>query len=178
MILFCGILQESNNGHLAKSFSMKFLMLFLFLLSSFYTYSQSPEYQSKKEQKLAVKSPFEQIIERELPANIVFEDEEIIAFQPLSNQAPVHFLIVPKKRIATINDLEENDAELIGRLFLVAKKLAKEYGIAETGYRLAFNTNEDSGQSVFHLHLHLLGGHKLGPMVDQTFREEQKEEKN
>jgi histidine triad (HIT) family protein len=157
---------------------MKTSLLFLFLLSSAYAFSQSPEYQLKKEQKLAKKSPFEQIIDRELSANIVFEDEEIIAFQPLSSQAPVHFLIVPKKRIPTINDLEENDAELIGRLFLVAKELAKEYGIAETGYRLAFNTNEDSGQSVFHLHLHLLGGHKLGPMVDQNWREEQKKEKD
>lgn len=157
---------------------MKSLQLLILLLPSVYVFSQSPEYQLKKEQKLAAKSPFEQIIDRDLPANIVFEDEEIIAFQPLSNQAPVHFLIVPKKRIPTINDIEDTDAELIGRLFLVAKKLAKEYGIAETGYRLAFNTNEDSGQSVFHLHLHLLGGHKLGPMVDQTWREEQKKGKD
>ncbi|MEO1260005.1 MAG: histidine triad nucleotide-binding protein [Bacteroidota bacterium] len=138
-------------------------------------YSQSPEYQAQKDQKLSVKSPFEKIVDRELPANIVYEDEEIIAFQPLSNQAPVHYLIVPKKRIPTINDLEESDALLIGRLFLVAKKVAKQEGISETGYRLAFNNNEDSGQSVFHLHLHLMGGHKLGPMVDQTWRNAQKD---
>ena len=150
--------------------------LFLFVvLFSGSLFSQSPAYQAQKQQKLSVKSPFEKIVDRELPANIVYEDEDIIAFQPLSNQAPVHFLIVPKKRIPTINDLEESDALLIGRLFLVAKKIAKQEGIAETGYRLSFNNNEDSGQSVFHLHLHLLGGHKLGPMVDQTWRHAQKD---
>ena len=105
---------------------------------------------------------------RELPATIVYEDDEIIAFVPLREQAPVHLLVVPKKRIPTMNDIEESDANLIGRMFLVAKKLAKEKGIDQTGYRLSINTNEDSGQSVFHIHLHLLGGRKLGPMVTQT----------
>ena len=81
----------------------------------------------------------------------------------------MHYLIVPKKRITTINELEDEDALLVGKMFLVARDLAKKYGIADTGYRLAINTNEDSGQSVFHLHLHLLGGMKTGPMVDQTY---------
>ncbi|MEP5611675.1 MAG: HIT domain-containing protein [Cyclobacteriaceae bacterium] len=76
-------------------------------------------------------------------------------------------MIVPKKEIPTINDVVDADALVLGKLFLVAKKLAKEKGIAETGYRLAMNINEDAGQSVFHLHMHLLGGEKLGPMMTQ-----------
>jgi len=77
--------------------------------------------------------------------------------------------MVPKKEIYTVNDIENEDALVISNLFLVAKKLVKEYGIAESGYRLSINTNEDSGQSVFHLHLRILGGKKLGPMVDQDY---------
>ncbi|WP_420580192.1 histidine triad nucleotide-binding protein [Reichenbachiella sp.] len=135
-------------------------------------WGQSAEYTQKKEEKLSKDSPFTKIINRELPATIVYEDNEIIAFVPLRPQAPVHYLIVPKKRIPTINDLEEEDVQVVGRMHLVAKQLAAEDGIANTGYRLSINTNEDSGQSVFHLHMHLLGGMKLGPMVDQSFRDE------
>ncbi len=155
---------------------MKLISVLFFLLPIF-AFSQSTEYQKQKEQKLSAKSPFEQIVDRELPANIIYEDDDIIAFQPLSNQAPVHFLIVPKKRIPTVNDIQEEDALLIGRMVLVAKQVAKDKGIGETGYRLVFNTNEDSGQSVFHIHLHLIGGHKLGPMVDQSWRNAQKAKK-
>ena len=79
----------------------------------------------------------------------------------------MHLLIVPKKEIHTINDVSEEDLLVLGKLFLVAKKLAKENGIAESGYRLSINVNEDAGQSVFHLHMHLLGGEKLGPMMTQ-----------
>ena len=139
--------------------------LFIFLASS--AYAQSEAYQKTKEEKLNQKSPFEKIWDGELPAEVVYKDDEIIAFVPLRRQTPIHFLIVPKKRIPTINDLTAEDALLVGKMILKAKDLAKEYGIAETGFRLAFNTNEDSGQSVFHLHLHLLGGAKTGPMVDQ-----------
>ena len=110
---------------------------------------------------------FTKIINRELPAHIVYEDSDIIAFVPLRLQARVHLLIVPKKEIHTINDATEKDLKVLGKLFLVAKKLAKENGISETGYRLSININEDAGQSVFHLHMHLLGGEKLGPMVAQ-----------
>ena len=110
---------------------------------------------------------FTKIINRELPATIVYEDEEIIAFVPLREQTPVHLLIVPKKEIHTLNDATEDDALLLGKMLLVAQKLAKENGIAETGYRIGINTNEDAGQSVFHIHMHLLGGRKLGPMVAQ-----------
>ncbi len=86
----------------------------------------------------------------------------------MRTQAPVHFLIVPKKEIYTINDISTDDTLLLGKMFLVAKELAKEKGISETGYRLSMNINEDAGQSVFHLHMHLLGGEKLGPMESQN----------
>lgn len=153
-------------------FNMKYIVLFIFLFSVQQTFAQSEAYIQKKAEKLTKDSPFTKIINRELPAEIVYEDEEIIAFVPLRKQAPVHYLIVPKKRITSINDLEEEDVKVIGRMHFVAKQLAKENGIAETGYRLSINTNEDSGQSVFHVHMHLLGGMKLGPMVEQTYQDE------
>jgi histidine triad (HIT) family protein len=142
------------------------ICLMLLCLSSA-GWAQSVGYQKKKAEKLAAGSVFTKIINRELPADIVYEDDEVIAFVPLRLQAPVHLLIVPKKEIPTINDVTDEDALVLGKLFLVAKKLAMEYGIAETGYRLSMNINEDAGQSVFHLHMHLLGGQKLGPMVRQ-----------
>lgn len=129
--------------------------------------AQSPEYQKEKERKIKEGSPFTKIINRELPATIVYEDSDIIAFVPLRKQSKIHFLIVPKKEIQSINKAEEKDAELLGQMILVAAKLAKEHNIAESGYRLSINTNEDAGQSVFHIHLHLLGGNTLGPMVDR-----------
>lgn len=144
---------------------MKKLLLAILALCCFSTYAQSKAYQKQKAEKIAEGSVFTKIINRELPATIAYEDEEVIAFLPLRKQAPVHFLIVPKKEIHTINDVEEEDALVLGKLFLVAKKLAKENGISETGYRLAMNINEDAGQSVFHLHMHLLGGEKLAPML-------------
>ena len=140
-------------------------LLFLFVICI--SWSQSPEYQLKKAEKIEKGSVFTKIINRELPATIVYEDEDIIAFVPIRLQAPVHLLIVPKKEIHTINDVSEEDTMLLGKLFLVAKKLAKEQGISETGYRLSMNINEDAGQSVFHLHMHLLGGKELGPMMTQ-----------
>ena len=142
------------------------IMVFLFLTTSI-CWGQSSEYQKKKAEKIEKGSVFTKIINRELKATIVYEDKDIIAFVPLRLQAPVHLLIVPKKEIHTINDVSEEDTLLLGKLFLVAKKLAKERGISETGYRLSMNINEDAGQSVFHLHLHLLGGKTLGPMVVQ-----------
>lgn len=146
--------------------SLSFI-LFLFLFSTTINYGQSQAYQEKKAKKIAEGSVFTKIINREAPATILYEDDDIIAFVPLRLQAPVHLLIVPKKEIPTINDIEEEDAIVLGKMFLVAKKLAKEKGIAETGYRLSMNINEDAGQSVFHLHMHILGGKKLGPMVTQ-----------
>lgn len=156
---------------------MKAYILFLSLLIlPFMSTAQSEAYLQKKAEKLAQKSPFEKIVDRELPATIEYEDESIIAFIPLRKQAPVHILIVPKKRIPTLNDLTDEDEAIIGKMFRVAQRLAKEKGIAETGFRTSFNNNEDSGQSVFHLHMHLLGGKKLGPMVTQDYVDERKKE--
>lgn len=143
-----------------------FLMMLIFLTTTI-CWSQSPEYQKKKARKIEMSSVFTKIINSALKATIVYEDEDIIAFVPLRLQAPVHLLIVPKKEIHTINEVSEEDTLLLGKLFLVAKKLAKEQGISETGYRLTMNINEDAGQSVFHVHMHLLGGKTLGPMVTQ-----------
>lgn len=104
---------------------------------------------------------FMKIIGREIPADIVHEDEEILAFRDIDPQAPVHILVVPKRRIPTINDLEADDAALVGRMVLAARQLAADEGLSEDGYRLVFNCNEKGGQSVFHIHLHLLGGRQM-----------------
>lgn len=103
-------------------------------------------------------SLFTKIIKRQIPADIIYEDDELIAFRDINPQAPVHFLIVPKKQIPTINDVAPEDSILIGKIILAAKKLAKQFGIDQRGYRLVFNCNEESGQTVFHIHCHLLGG--------------------
>ena len=147
---------------------------FILLLSPKLSFGQSAEYEARKKAKIAAGSVFTEIIKREAPATIVYEDADVIAFVPLRPQAPVHFLIVPKKEIPTVNDVVKEDAAVMGKLFLVAKQLAEEYDIADSGYRLAINTHEDSGQSVFHIHMHLMGGMPLGPMVDQTYRNNKK----
>lgn len=107
-------------------------------------------------------SIFTKIIKRDIPAEIIFENDEIIAFNDINPQAPVHILIVPKKPVPTINDLQESDAALAGKLILAAKQIAKEKGIDERGYRLIFNCNSEGCQTVFHIHLHLIGGKQLG----------------
>ena len=104
---------------------------------------------------------FAKIIRKELPADIVYEDDEIIAFRDINPQAPVHLLIVPKIEIATVNDIQPEQAELIGKLVLTAQKLAADAGIADDGYRLVINCNRHGCQEVFHLHLHLIGGRQL-----------------
>ena len=144
----------------------KHFLTLILILQFIAGFSQSKAYQDKKNKKIKKGSVFTKIIKKELPATVLYEDKDIIAFLPLRLQARVHVLIVTKKEIPTINDINEKDAMLLGKLFLVAKKIAKEKGIAETGYRLTMNMNEDAGQSVFHLHMHLLGGEKLGKMVD------------
>jgi histidine triad (HIT) family protein len=108
---------------------------------------------------------FERIVAREIPADIVYQDEEITAFRDIHPRAPVHILIVPSKPIPTVNDIADADAPLMGRLFLVARDLAKKLGIAADGYRLIVNCNQHGGQEVYHLHLHLVGGAPLGTMV-------------
>lgn len=130
-------------------------------------------YQEKKNRALKEQSPFEKIIDHKTQQPIIFENESLIAFQSIVPQAPVHILVVPKKRINTINDLNKSHTSLLGEMVLTAAKLAKQYGVDSTGFRLVWNTNEDAGQSVFHIHLHLLGGNKLGPMVDQLYRQQQ-----
>lgn len=104
---------------------------------------------------------FEKIITREIPADIVYETDEVIAFRDITPKAPTHILIVPKKPIATINDLTEQDAHLIGKITLAAKEIASQEKIEQNGYRLVFNCNKDGGQSVFHIHCHLLGGRQM-----------------
>ena len=104
---------------------------------------------------------FEKIIQRQIPADIVHEDEHVLAFRDINPQAPVHVLFVPKRAIATVNDLGEADADLVGKLFLAAAQYAKREGFAENGYRCVINCNRDGGQTVFHLHLHLLAGRTL-----------------
>ena len=106
-------------------------------------------------------SIFTRIINREIPASIIFEDYDLIAFNDVNPQAPVHILIVPKKPIPTLNDALESDSDLLGKIVLTAKIIAKENGIDQDGYRLVFNCNEGAGQTVFHIHCHLLGGRKL-----------------
>ena len=107
------------------------------------------------------KTIFQKIIDRELKADILFENKNIIAFKDINAIAPVHILIVPKKYIDSINSLQSEDKEIIGEMFIVAKDLAKELKIDESGYRTVFNTNDDAGQTVYHIHLHLIGGRKL-----------------
>jgi histidine triad (HIT) family protein len=104
---------------------------------------------------------FDKIINKEIPANIVYEDADILAFKDINPQAPVHILIIPKKSISTVNDIDIADAELIGKIIYRAKVIAKELQIDEDGYRLVFNCNKNGGQEVYHLHLHLLGGRSM-----------------
>lgn len=104
---------------------------------------------------------FGRIAAGEIPADIVYENDDLVAFRDLSPQAPTHILIIPRKPIRTLNDVEEADAELVGKLFLAAAKVAKQVGIAEAGYRVVVNCNAVGGQTVFHLHLHLLGGRPM-----------------
>ena len=108
---------------------------------------------------------FTKIINREIPSDIVFENDKVIAFKDINPQAPIHILVVPKKEIATINDIKPEDKELIGEVYLAIGKIAQELGIAEEGYRVIANCNEYGGQEVFHIHFHLLGGEKLGASV-------------
>ncbi len=97
------------------------------------------------------------IIKREIPADIVYEDDDVLAFNDINPQAPTHILIIPKQHIATLNDIEEDDLAVIGRLQFTAAKLAKERGFAEDGYRVVMNCNEMGGQTVYHIHMHLMG---------------------
>ena len=111
-----------------------------------------------------MKTLFEKIIDRELPAEIVFEDDEIIVIKDKFPKAPVHLLIITKKVIPSIHEMEPEDYPLLGRIVDIAKKLAKEFALHKSGYRLLVNNGAQAGQTIFHLHFHLLGGHSLGEM--------------
>lgn len=108
---------------------------------------------------------FSKIISGEIPGTIVYRDDLVTAFRDINPVAPVHILIVPNKEIPTVNDLTEEDERIAGRLFLAARKIAEQEGIAESGYRLIVNCNRDGGQEVYHMHMHLVGGRRMGPMV-------------
>ncbi|HIG36469.1 MAG TPA: histidine triad nucleotide-binding protein [Oceanospirillaceae bacterium] len=101
---------------------------------------------------------FDKIISREIAADIVYEDDLLLAFKDIAPKAPVHYLIIPKQPIATLNDANPEHQALLGQMMLTAAKLAKEAGVAEGGYRVQMNCNPDGGQVVYHIHLHLMGG--------------------
>ncbi len=104
---------------------------------------------------------FCKIVRREIPAGLVYEDDRILAFNDIDPKAPTHVLVVPKRHIESLDVLTESDDPLVGAMTRVAARVARELGIAESGYRTVFNTNRDAGQTVFHIHLHLLGGRSL-----------------
>ncbi|MCX5721451.1 MAG: histidine triad nucleotide-binding protein [Nitrospirae bacterium] len=104
---------------------------------------------------------FCKIVARTIPAPLVYEDDLVVAFDDINPQAPIHTLVIPRKHVVSLAELQDSDAELLGRLLLVGSKVAKLKGIAESGYRVVVNTGSHGGQSVFHLHLHVLGGRHL-----------------
>jgi histidine triad (HIT) family protein len=101
------------------------------------------------------------IAQGQIPATVVFENEDVMAFRDLNPQAPTHALVIPKRHISTINDVNEQDAALLGKMVLAAKTVASTEGFHEAGYRLVFNVNSDGGQTVYHIHLHILGGRPM-----------------
>jgi len=104
---------------------------------------------------------FCEIVKKQIPCEIIYEDDSVIGFKDISPQAPVHVIIIPKVHISNINDISEDESDVIGHIFIAAKKIAKDLGISETGYRIISNCGEDGGQTVQHIHFHLLGGRML-----------------
>ena len=98
----------------------------------------------------------------EIPAGIVYDDEHVLAFRDINPQAPVHVIVIPKRHIPTLNDLSPEDAGLIGQMFLAARQVASDLGVADSGYRTLINCNREGGQDVFHVHMHLLAGRMMG----------------
>lgn len=105
---------------------------------------------------------FTKIINKEIPADILYEDDQALAFKDINPQAPIHFLVIPKRPIVTINDMQESDKELVGHMHWVAAKIAQDQGFAQNGFRTVMNCNNDGGQTVYHIHLHVLAGKSLG----------------
>lgn len=114
---------------------------------------------------MAEETIFSKIIRKEIPADVLYQDDLVTAFRDINPRAPSHILIIPNKLIATVNDVEADDEAMMGRMFTVARKLAKEEGIDEDGYRLIVNCNAHGGQEVYHIHMHLVGGRPLGPLL-------------
>lgn len=114
---------------------------------------------------MAEETIFSKIIRKEIPADVVYQDDLVTAFRDINPRAPSHILIIPNKLIPTVNDIEEEDEIVMGRMFTVARKLAKDEGIDQDGYRLIMNCNSHGGQEVYHIHMHLVGGRPLGPML-------------
>ncbi|MDZ4769313.1 MAG: histidine triad nucleotide-binding protein [Chloroflexota bacterium] len=108
---------------------------------------------------------FSKIIAREIPSEIVYQDDLVTAFKDINPAAPVHILICPNKEIATVDDVTADDEPTLGRMFTVAQRVARDFGIGESGYRLIVNCKRDGGQEVYHLHMHLIGGGNLGTMM-------------
>lgn len=104
---------------------------------------------------------FAKIIRREIPANIIYETDTVLAFDDINPKAPVHVLIIPKAEIPTINEVETEHAQILGDMMVAAKKIAADKGVSQSGYRLVFNTLDDAGQEVYHIHMHLLGGRRM-----------------
>lgn len=114
---------------------------------------------------MAEETIFSKIIRKEIPADVIYQDDLVTAFRDINPRAPSHILIIPNKLIPTVNDIEDEDEIVMGRMFVAARKLAKQEGIAEDGYRLIVNCNPHGGQEVYHIHMHLVGGRPLGPML-------------
>ena len=114
---------------------------------------------------MAEETIFSKIINKEIPADLLYQDDLVTAFRDINPRAPSHILIIPNKLIPTTNDVEVEDEAMMGRMFTVARKLAKKEGIAENGYRLIVNCNSYGGQEVYHIHMHLVGGRPLGPLL-------------
>ncbi len=114
---------------------------------------------------MAEETIFSKIIRQEIPTPLLYQDDLVTAFRDIAPQAKSHILIIPNKLIPTVNDIEPDDELLMGRMFTVARQLAKEEGIDQDGYRLIMNCNRHGGQEVYHIHMHLLGGQPLGKML-------------
>ncbi|RSD31195.1 purine nucleoside phosphoramidase [Vibrio pectenicida] len=114
---------------------------------------------------MAEETIFSKIIRQEIPADVVYQDDLVTAFRDINPRAPSHILIIPNKLIPTVNDIEDQDELAMGRMFTVARKIAKQEGIAEDGYRLIVNCNSHGKQEVYHIHMHLVGGRPLGSML-------------
>jgi histidine triad (HIT) family protein len=114
---------------------------------------------------MAEETIFSKIIRREIPTELLYQDELVTAFRDIHPRAPSHILIIPNVLIPTVNDVEPQHEAALGRMFTVARKLAASEGISENGYRLIMNCNSHGGQEVYHIHMHLVGGHHLGAML-------------